>query len=91
MSCDKLFKEALDLLNKENTINSRFNTTDSKFSTVKTKSSNSYKSLKRSIKLKDGSSIYGVQKDDPDILVGRDKSGAEFTISKEDAINNEIK
>jgi len=87
MECNtsKLYKEALKGLENKD----KFNPTNSKFSTVKTKEGNSYRSLKRNIKLKDGSSIYGVQKDNSDILVGRDKNGANFTISKEDAIKNE--
>jgi len=86
MACDKLLMDAVKEINKD-----MFNIPSSKFSTVKTKENNSYRSLKRNIKLKDGSSIYGVQKDDPNILVGREKNGAKFTISKEDALKNEIK
>jgi len=54
----------------------------SKFSTAKASKEKSYHPLKRTIDIGNGDKIVGVQKEDKDILVGRDKNGAYFTIDK---------
>ena len=76
MKCNNLYKEAMEAYEGQIVIPS------SLFSKNKASKDKSYHPLKRTIPISEDSKIVGVQKENSNILVGRDKNGEYFTIHK---------